>query len=92
MTYICHAEAEYAYRRQIHTIPILAETKYQADGWLGALVGNKLYFDLSRADKFDSSFQGLLKELGPLGKPSKGELLQCCNNYKQQKHNNSLFH
>jgi hypothetical protein len=41
--------------------------RYIADGWLGALIGNRLYFDFSVDDRFNDSLAGLVKELGDKG-------------------------
>jgi len=38
-------EAEYAYSSKKTIVPLKVEPKYKPDGWLGALIGNKLYFD-----------------------------------------------
>ncbi|XP_039255053.2 uncharacterized protein LOC120331936 isoform X1 [Styela clava] len=43
----CRTEAEYAYRREVAVLPLLLQSEYVADGWLGAMVGTKLYVDLS---------------------------------------------
>jgi len=45
----CRAEAEYAFNLRKPIIPILVEQNYRPDGWLGALLGTKLYYDLSPA-------------------------------------------
>ena len=50
------------------------EPRYLADGWLGALAGNKLYFDFSSEEKFKPSMEKVLKELGSRGKVGAGEL------------------
>jgi hypothetical protein len=42
----CRTEGEYAYRLNKPIIPI-RPVDYTAQGWLGALLGNKLYFDFS---------------------------------------------
>ena len=42
----CSLEAEYAFRLHRPIVPLRVESKYRPDGWLGALIGNKLYFDI----------------------------------------------
>ena len=37
--------------------------RYRPDGWLGAIIGNKLYFDLSQEEKFKKSLDAFLVEL-----------------------------
>ncbi|CAM6005019.1 unnamed protein product [Sphagnum balticum] len=56
-------EAEYAYRLHKDIVPLIMQPKYKADGWLGALLGNKLYFDVSDADKLTSNMPLLMVEL-----------------------------
>ena len=42
----CRTEAEYANRLRKEIIYIMAEDNYQPKGWLGALLGNNLWYDL----------------------------------------------
>jgi len=42
----CRTEAEYTYKLKKEVICIMAEDNYQPRGWLGALLGNKLFYDL----------------------------------------------
>ena len=44
MRYPFFTEAEYAYTLKKRIIPILVEDGYRPDGWLGLLVGTKLYY------------------------------------------------
>ncbi|CAF1402699.1 unnamed protein product [Adineta steineri] len=39
----CRSEAEYAYTRQRHIIPLVIEKKYRRDGWLGIICASKMY-------------------------------------------------
>jgi len=41
----CRTEAEYAYKLKKEIICIMAEDNYQPRGWLGALLGNKLWYN-----------------------------------------------
>ncbi|KAI3383866.1 hypothetical protein SNEBB_006409 [Seison nebaliae] len=43
----CRAEAEYARECHKPIIPLLMQAKYKADGWLGFLLGSKIYVDAS---------------------------------------------
>lgn len=49
-------------------VPLMLQRKYRADGWLGMIVGTKLWFSLFEAQKFEHSIEGLKKELGERGK------------------------
>ena len=55
------AEAEYAYQRHKAIIPMMMETDYQPDGWLGIIMGTKLWMDF-RQD-IQSGISQLKKEL-----------------------------
>lgn len=56
-------EAEYTFQLKKDYIPLMLQKKYRPDGWLGFILGAKLYFDFSGKYPFDKSFTGLLKEL-----------------------------
>lgn len=58
----CQSEAEYAYRLKKPIIPILLQSKYKPDGWLGILAGTKLYIDFTKND-FESNYKKLVKEI-----------------------------
>lgn len=63
-----HVEAEYTYRLHKDIVPAVLQTGYIPDGWLGILVGAKLYFDLSKPDIFDRELDRLVVEIGVRGK------------------------
>jgi hypothetical protein len=58
----CKSEAEYAYRLKKSILPILSQSKYKPDGWLGMLLGTKLYIDFTKSD-FQSNYNKLVKEI-----------------------------
>jgi len=45
----CRAEAEYAFQMRKPIIPLLVEPGYKADGWMGAILGSKLWYDFTQA-------------------------------------------
>jgi hypothetical protein len=49
-------------------VPLILQKDYTPDGWLGMMVGTKLYFEFSEEDKFESAIDGLIKELGDRGR------------------------
>ena len=61
------SEAEYTYKLQKTFIPLRLEYKYNPDGWLGIMVGTKLWFDFSVENKFEASLQGLIREIKSKG-------------------------
>lgn len=44
------------------------ESGFKPSGWLGALMGTRLYFDMSEITKISSKSLALVKELGSMGK------------------------
>jgi phosphopantothenate-cysteine ligase len=44
------------------------ESQFKPSGWLGALMGTRLYFDMSGTDKISTRSIALVKELGNMGK------------------------
>ena len=44
------------------------ESSYKPSGWLGALMGTRLYFDMSDARRIPAKIPSLIKELGDDGK------------------------
>jgi hypothetical protein len=43
----CRSEAEYAYACRKPIVPVKTQSNYRPEGWLGILVGTKLWFDFS---------------------------------------------
>jgi len=64
----CRLEAEYAVQKNKRVIPIVVHPGYKPDGWLGILLGAKLFYDLT-GTKFEDNVRGLIKDLrgGGLG-------------------------
>ncbi|KAL9981622.1 hypothetical protein ACROYT_G010348 [Oculina patagonica] len=64
----CRSEAEYAYQLRKDIIPLMMQRNYQADGWLGMLVGTKLWIGFQSKQIVDSAVGKLIKELNGRGK------------------------
>eukprot|EP01041_Mallomonas_annulata_P001806 gene1806-3503_t len=62
----CRLEGEYSYQRHKDIIPLLVEPGYTADGWLGALLGTKLWYDFTAPTKFSESFKQLKRAIDKL--------------------------
>jgi hypothetical protein len=58
----CRSEAEYAYTRQRHLIPLVMEKKYRPDGWLGFICASKMYVDFTKTE-FEQAFQKLISQI-----------------------------
>ena len=58
----CQAEAEYAFNCKRRLLPLIMRRGYRPDGWLGFLVGSRLYIDFGRFD-FKIAVEKLLNEI-----------------------------
>eukprot|EP00049_Salpingoeca_infusionum_P009281 m.153467 g.153467 ORF g.153467 m.153467 type:complete len:736 (+) comp14293_c0_seq3:105-2312(+) len=58
----CRVEAEYAFQLQKPIIPVKVE-RYTADGWLGALLGSKLWYEIFPQERYDSTMAALIKSI-----------------------------
>ncbi|XP_069137832.1 uncharacterized protein [Argopecten irradians] len=59
----CRTEAQYAYQVNKEIIPILMQNRYKPDGWLGILVGSKLFYEFTHKYAFDKKMSELIREL-----------------------------
>ncbi|XP_064620178.1 uncharacterized protein LOC135483318 [Lineus longissimus] len=66
----CRSEAEYAYTRRKEIIPLVVETQYKPDGWLGFIKGAKMYYDITNKATFEEKMKQLMKALGLKGMSS----------------------
>ncbi|XP_052794832.1 uncharacterized protein LOC128227924 isoform X2 [Mya arenaria] len=64
----CRTEAEYLFAKQKEFIPLKMQRGYQADGWLGALIGVKLYIEFSNHYPFDQKLRELSTNIVKLTK------------------------
>ena len=69
----CRLEAQYAYQQQVDMVPLMMEDGFQAKGWLGMLLGVRLYYKfcgvvLDSDGAFDGKMEELCRELGQRGK------------------------
>lgn len=62
-SFIYISEAEYAFKNRKTIVPLRMEQGYQADGWLGIIIGAKKFYDFSGKYTFDSRTEDLMKEL-----------------------------
>ncbi|XP_052804480.1 uncharacterized protein LOC128234333 isoform X2 [Mya arenaria] len=59
----CRAEAEYAFKLNKKIIPLCMDMNYKPDGWLGIMIGTKLFFDFSGKYKFSDKMGDLQNEI-----------------------------
>ena len=69
----CRMEAQYALQKKKALIPLMLTQGYEADGWLGLLLGTSMWYayygeTLRSASAFESRMDGLCRELGCRGR------------------------
>jgi hypothetical protein len=62
-------EADYAYRLRKPIIPLIMQPDFMPDGWLGILLGAKMYIDFPKYG-FEKSMDKLIGEISHLIKPT----------------------
>jgi len=58
----CQAEAEYAFGCKRRLVPLIVRPGYRADGWLGFMIGARIYIDFGSFD-FDTACEKLITEI-----------------------------
>ncbi|CAF4195753.1 unnamed protein product [Rotaria sp. Silwood2] len=58
----CQAEAEYAFNCKRRLVPLIVRPGYRADGWLGFMIGSRIYIDFGRFN-FDTACEKLMNEI-----------------------------
>jgi hypothetical protein len=58
----CQAEAEYAFGCKRRLLPLIVRPGYKPDGWLGFMIGSRIYVDFGRYD-FDTACDKLMNEI-----------------------------
>jgi hypothetical protein len=88
----CRMEAQYAMQREVDTVPLMLVDGYQADGWLGMLIGTRMWYafyggTLTESSLFEGKVEELCRELGQYGRgryyapivPPIGDGLECAD-------------
>jgi hypothetical protein len=70
----CRLEAQYGHQQQVDLIPLMMESGYKPTGWLGLIIGTRLYFNFHPAAvETDAAFMQqvdlVVRDLGERGKP-----------------------
>lgn len=70
----CRLEMQYGHQQEVDFIPLMMEDGYKPTGWLGLLIGSRLYFNFHPAAvETDAAFlqqiNAVVHELGERGKP-----------------------
>ena len=58
----CQSEAEYAFNRKKHIVPCKMKKDYTADGWLGFILGSRVYIDFGKYE-FEKAIELLDNEI-----------------------------
>ncbi|XP_067931490.1 uncharacterized protein [Watersipora subatra] len=69
----CRQEISYAARMQKKLVPLRMQAKYRPDGWLGLLIGDTFFYDLSNPGDYESKLVGFIKAVGGDAKIKPGE-------------------
>ena len=88
------SEASYAYKLKKPIVPLLAESDYEPDGWLGALAGMLLYYRIYSDEVMTSDFKSLVRELGNKGMTvgkTNGFLVFAASECRRERLRNSEF-
>jgi hypothetical protein len=69
----CRMEAQYAMQREVDTVPLMLVDGYQADGWLGMLMGTRMWYGfyggtVTDSGLFEGKVEELCRELGERGR------------------------
>eukprot|EP01047_Picozoa_sp_COSAG01_P003218 COSAG01_NODE_94_length_26962_cov_9.110933_2_plen_634_part_00 len=69
----CRMEAQYAHQQEKDMVPLMLEDGYRAKGWLGMLLGVRLWYGffgatLASDETFEDKVEELCRELGERGK------------------------
>lgn len=79
LPFCCVSEAEYAVKLNKPIVPLLMQMKYQPRGWLGIILGTKLFFDFSGKYNFEAKFLDLVKELAGRGQSAEPTIVKVYN-------------
>ena len=58
----CQSEAEYAFNRKKHIVPLKMRKDFAADGWLGFILGTRMYIDFGKYE-FEKGMELLATEI-----------------------------
>lgn len=58
----CRSEAEYAFNRKKHIVPLKMKADYVPDGWLGFILGTRMYIDFGTYE-FEKAIELLDNEI-----------------------------
>eukprot|EP00457_Paulinella_chromatophora_P005212 gb/GEZN01005226.1/.p1 GENE.gb/GEZN01005226.1/~~gb/GEZN01005226.1/.p1 ORF type:complete len:544 (+),score=88.93 gb/GEZN01005226.1/:118-1749(+) len=59
----CRLEAEYAVTCHKNIIPLMMQSEYKPTGWLGLVLGSKLWINFTQSSQFEEAYKNLKKQL-----------------------------
>ena len=59
----CRSEAEYAFKLNKHIIYVKTQTDYSPNGWLGIMMGNALYYEVTNLDCLESMIPKIMSRV-----------------------------
>lgn len=68
----CRAEAEYTFIRNVPFVPLILQEGFSADGWLGIMVGSKIYVSFPKLG-FNESIEKILFQINSFLKKDTNE-------------------
>ena len=68
--FYCFSECDYAFQLKKDFIPLMMEENYKPDGWLGILLGTRLWTDFTNQTLFDEKMKELCGRLDSICKPA----------------------
>ena len=70
----CRLEAQYGHSQKIEMVPLMMERDYRPTGWLGLLIGSRLWYPfhpeaVQTDEQFDLQIEATVRAIGDRGKP-----------------------
>ena len=65
-----YTEAEYAFQKNKTIIPLKVDDDFEPSGWLGPLIGTRLYYRMDTDELLRRNFPDLLRAMGDRGRYS----------------------
>jgi hypothetical protein len=87
----CRMEAQYALQKKKPLVPLMLVEGYEADGWLGLLLGTSMWYalygsTLTSEGAFEDRMDGLCRELGTRGRADADGVLDGDDAAEEQQH------
>ena len=56
-------QAEYGRQLKVPVVPVIVEEGFRASGWLGILLGQKMYYEYARVNDLQTPFKSIMREI-----------------------------